>query len=63
MRLFGLVFPLLLRSGIVNAAYTLSEVKAQISSYQAHHTAYTAAFTLSSGCQLAVGFPSSECQF
>ncbi|KAM0449678.1 hypothetical protein ACHAO4_007343 [Trichoderma viride] len=56
MRLFGLVFPLLLRSGIVNAAYTLSEVKAQISSYQAHHTAYTAAFTLSSGCQLACGF-------
>ncbi|KAM0517040.1 hypothetical protein ACHAPE_005152 [Trichoderma viride] len=55
MRLFGLVFPLLLQSGIVNA-YTLNEVEAQISSYQAHNTAYSAASGPPSGCQLACGF-------
>jgi hypothetical protein len=60
MRLFSLVFPLLLRSGIANTVYTLSEVEAQISSYQAHHIAYAAASTLPSGCQLAVSFPNPE---
>lgn len=62
MRLLSLALPLLLRSGIVNAAYTLSEVEAQISSYLAHNTPYTAVSTPSLGCRLAVGFPNPECQ-
>lgn len=54
MRPLSLILPLFLHLGIANATYTLSEVKAQISSYQDQNGTHTTRSAPPSGCQLAV---------
>ncbi|KAF3074195.1 Bifunctional solanapyrone synthase [Trichoderma lentiforme] len=58
MRPLSLTLPLFLHLGIASATYTLSEVKAQISSYldQSQNGTHTTRSAPPSGCQLACGF-------
>jgi hypothetical protein len=62
MRLLNLTLSLLFQLRVAHAAYTLSEVEAQISSYLAHNGTYTARSTPPSGCQLAVSSASTQCK-